>query len=284
MYNHRRRYKEKLLNKFARTGPGKELFARTGRSLVGKQWVFILGCYNSGTTLLQRLMLSHPGIAGMPAEGVSYTDVIFRPEEFGWTRMWCECREKIRLNSNYTLAGAERVKSQWSWMLDKPDVDTLLEKSIVNVLHAGFLNEFFNKPKFIHLVRNGYAVSEGIQRKAIPSRWGNPEFSDKYPISLCAKQWSESLREVDSLRGNLFDIYEVTYEQLCEAPNKYLNEIYRFINVDTTSQAVTEQEWLVHGKLASIKNMNCQSIANLSQDELEEIYNTSSHFLKRYGY
>ena len=276
--------RQKLLNKIARTNSGKKIFAKIGQSLAGKRWVFIIGCYNSGTTLLQRLLLSHPSIAGMPAEGAAYTDVIIRPEELGWTRMWCECHEEIRLQSDYTSSGAKKLKSQWSWMIDKNNAEVIVEKSIVNTLHARFLNEYFNRPKFIHLVRNGYAVSEGIRRKALPSRWKNPKFHDTYPISLCAKQWAESLKEVERLRDDHIDIFEVKYEQLCEHPEKYLNQIYNYIGVSSLHEAVTEKQWLVHGNLAPIKNMNGQNISNLSPDDIKQVQNVCSELLEHYGY
>ncbi|MBK9319321.1 MAG: sulfotransferase [Bacteroidetes bacterium] len=38
-----------------------------------EKWVFILGCYNSGTTLLHKLLATHSDIGSMPNEGQFYS-------------------------------------------------------------------------------------------------------------------------------------------------------------------------------------------------------------------
>ena len=38
-----------------------------------KKWLFLVGCYNSGTTLLRDILNEHPEIKGLPLEGVRLT-------------------------------------------------------------------------------------------------------------------------------------------------------------------------------------------------------------------
>lgn len=280
----RSRLRQILMNYLGRTGIGKSLSGRLGRSLNDKQWVFILGCYNSGTTLLQRLIMDHPEISGMPAEGVAFTDVIVRPEEYGWPRAWYKCKSSIELDSDYSERGARRLKKQWSWMLEKPRAPLVLEKSIVNVVHAGFLNAYFNRPRFIHLIRNGYAVCEGIHRKALPGKWSNEDFSDKYPIDLCAQQWVETLYCVDQLKADGIDILEVSYEDLTDDPNQTLVKIYKHLGLDNTPLDVASQKWLVHGAEKEIRNMNSDSINRLSDSDKESVAAISGIWLNKYGY
>lgn len=33
------------------------------------KWLFVVGCYNSGTTLLAEMLSRHPNISGLPTEG-----------------------------------------------------------------------------------------------------------------------------------------------------------------------------------------------------------------------
>ncbi|KGM06563.1 Sulfotransferase [Methylophaga thiooxydans] len=276
--------RKKLLTRFARTRWGKKVLARTGRSLDDKQWVFILGCYNSGTTLLQRLMQVHPDIAVMPAEGVAFTDVVVRPEEYGWTRMWWKCVNNLREDSDYSEAGARRLRSQWSRLTDKPLAPYILEKSIVNVVHAPFYVNYFNQPKFIHLIRNGYAVSEGIRRKAVPSRWNNEVYTDKYPISLGARQWVETLEAVDNLKQSGVQVLEVHYEDLAAEPDAMLAKIFKFLDLADHPVKVKELDWKVHGTKSKVKDMNSKSIQGLSQKDLDEVTLIAGEWLKKFGY
>lgn len=274
----------KLLNRFARTRAGKLILGRIGRSLNDKQWVFVIGCYNSGTTLLQRLMQAHPDIATMPAEGVAFTDVIVRPEKYGWTRMWWKCVDQIRHDSDYSEHGARRLRSQWSWLVDKPSAPCVLEKSIVNVVHAPFYEKYFNKPKFIHLVRNGYAVSEGIRRKASPAKWNNTEYKQAYPISLCARQWVETLEAVYTLKNQGGQVLEVKYEDLTRDPDSVLAEIFKYLELPMLVEEVGEKKWLVHGNVDAIKNLNNKSIEALSSNDKQEIQEIGSTWLSYYKY
>lgn len=276
--------RKRLLTRFARTLWGKRVLAKTGRSLEDKQWVFVLGCYNSGTTLLQRLMQVHPDIAAMPAEGVAFTDVIVRPEEYGWTRMWWKCANSLREDSDYSEASAMRLKRQWSRLTDKPLAPYILEKSIVNVVHAPFYAHYFNKPKFIHLIRNGYAVSEGIRRKAVPSRWNNEIYSDKYPISLCARQWVETLETVDALRQSGISVLDIYYEELAADPDAVLARIFKFLGLVALPMEVKELDWKVHGTKSKVKDMNRKSIQGLSQKDMDEVTSIAGEWLKKFGY
>ncbi len=56
----------------------------SGTEIENKKWVFIIGCYNSGTTLLNEILASHPKISGLPDEGVMLTDQLVKPEDFNW--------------------------------------------------------------------------------------------------------------------------------------------------------------------------------------------------------
>ena len=56
-----------------------EILSRTGKRLKNKNWIFITGCYNSGTTLLNQILSTHSRISGLPDEGVMLTDQLVRP-------------------------------------------------------------------------------------------------------------------------------------------------------------------------------------------------------------
>lgn len=47
--------------------------ALTGVELKPQKWIFIVGCYNSGTTLLEKILSLHPMIGSLRDEGVMLT-------------------------------------------------------------------------------------------------------------------------------------------------------------------------------------------------------------------
>ena len=62
-----------------------------------RQWVFIMGCSNSGTSLLKQLLASHPKIASLPDEGHRLTEALPRANNFGVVRVWTERLDKFRM-------------------------------------------------------------------------------------------------------------------------------------------------------------------------------------------
>ena len=114
------------------------------------------------------------------------TNRLPRPEDFGWKRMWLKCENEMLINENANQTAAV-VKRHWSHFYARKK-HAFLEKSISNTPRAVFFNEYFKPAYFIHIVRNGYAVAEGIKRKASVMH-GNTFFqAGEYPIELCAAQ------------------------------------------------------------------------------------------------
>ena len=86
--------------------------------------------------------------------------------------MWCRCLDQLRLQPSEDMeARAQRIKRQWS-ILYPSGRPFLLEKSVANAVRTDFLQTYFAPAYFIYLVRNGYAVAEGIRRKANPAKYG----------------------------------------------------------------------------------------------------------------
>ena len=264
-----------------RSGLGQAVGARWGRVLTPERWLFIIGCYNSGTTLLKDLLAEHPNIGTLAGEGVKFSDALPRPEDFGWQRMWCQCVDQVRLNPE-DRERADRIKRQWSMLY--PTRPVLLEKSIVNAVHIPFLKTHFKPAHFIYIVRNGYAVAEGIRRKAEPGKRGNPVYSGAYPIGLCARQWAETDRIVEREREELSHFMSLRYEDFVADPDVHLRRITDFVGVDPLDKRVLAQDWNVHGVESTIRNMNGPSLARLSDADRADVLDAAGDVLERWGY
>ena len=271
----------RLKQQSMRSSLGQAVGARWGRVLTPERWVFIIGCYNSGTTLLKDLLSEHPHIGALAGEGVKFSDGLPRPEDFGWQRMWCQCVDQVRLNPE-DRERADRIKRQWSMLY--PARPVLLEKSIVNAVHIPFLKTHFKPAHFIYIVRNGYAVAEGIRRKAEPGKRGNPVYGGAYPIGLCARQWAETERMVEREREGLSHFMSLRYEEFVADPDVHLRRITDFSGVDPLDGRLLAQDWNVHGVESTIRNMNGPSLARLSDADRADVLDAAGDVLERWGY
>ena len=248
-----------------------------------KKWVFVVGCYNSGTTLLADVMGNHPSISALPVEGVRLSDAWPLPETFAWNRMWMKCLDEMRLEpSPEGELIAERVKRQWSASFAKRPL--LLEKSIANAPRMPFIQAYFRPAYFVYIVRNGYAVSEGLRRGAEPRKWGRDDYGDRYPIDLCAEQWAVTDRIISADRSEIDHLIEISYEELSAHPRTVLDRVTDFLEIDTFSDEVLNRSWRVHGVISPIRNMNPEAIARLSADDLDQIRRSAGDVLARFGH
>lgn len=254
----------------------------TGSDLKDKNWIFILGCYNSGTTLLNQILSEHPEIAGLPDEGVMLTSELLKPEDYGWRRMWSKCYDALKKDQKTSFQTGEKIRKHWShFYKNKP---YLIEKSISNVCRIPFLNQQFQPAYFIHIVRNGYAVSEGIQRKTEIMIGNEYKELKGYPLDICAKQWVDSLNVFEKEKYQLKNVLEISYEAFTEDPDAVLLEITRFLGIDPFQEKIAEKLFSVHEKLSTIKNMNSRSLSKLSKEEIETINSVAANSLKKYNY
>jgi len=254
------------------------------RELTPDRWIFILGCYNSGTSLLAKILSSHRLIGGLPDEGMYFTDVLPYPEQFGWPRMWIRCVDKLYLDhATIHDKTVSRIKRQWSLAYPKGS-QNLVEKTPSNVLRMKFLQTHFEPAYFVAVVRNGYAVSEGIRRRAQPGRFGNQHYKDSYPLELCAEQWRASDEVITKERSGLNSFLQVRYEDLTEKPEQVLAQITEFLGLDPLPASILRRAWFVKDRMEPIRNMNAGSLARLSEGEFEIVENIAREPLRKYGY
>lgn len=247
-----------------------------------KHYIFIVGCYNSGTSLLNNLLAQHNEISGLPSEGVALTGQIPRPEDIGWNRMWHRCRDQVEISSLNRKPDHQLVKKNWAFWFD-PSKLFFLEKSIINSLNIDWLEEKFNHPYFLWIVRNGYAVAEGIQRRTSePSR--HPSiYIGGYPIEMCARQWVVNNQVIEEKLSNVRNSMKVTYEELTAAPKSTIKKIIDMIPLKNKSIIIPE-EFEFHQQRLKIRNMNRDSIERLTDEQISSITNEAREMIINQGY
>ena len=246
-------------------------------------WVFVLGCYNSGTTLLSRILGTHPGVTALPQEGSSLTTILVGPEELGWPRMWLRCEgEILRREAGLTTTEMQTLRRHWAPWLPRSS-ERVVEKSVSNVLRIELLNDTFPEARFVHIVRNGYAVAEGIRRRARPGRRGNPEFKGEYPIDLCARQWRSSYERVHAVPGEI-PIVEIRYEDLVREPSNTLRTVTDFLEIRPLPAAALGRSWSFQEYDSGIVDMNAGSLSRLNDTDVAAIHAAAGELLDQLGY
>lgn len=243
-----------------------------------KTWLFLVGCYNSGTTLLAELLGHHPSISALSTEGHFITDQFVKDYDVGLPRMWVDREDLFRLTEDDEGPDPLRVKKEWAMRLDlsKP---VLLEKSPPNSAKTRWLQTHFENSRFVGIIRNGYAVSEGITRKADPKH-----LIDSWPIEKSAYQWKRSNEILQQDSGYLDHFMWVKYEDLTANPVATLNEIARFIGIPDFDGFENNRSWSIHERNETIRNMNQESIDRLSTEQINQINDIAGNMIDSFGY
>lgn len=238
-----------------------------------ERWVFLVGCYNSGTTLLHDLLASNPDVGSLHTEGQFLTDQLVLPKAVGLARLWATQPEPFQLDENGGEGvSADKIKRQWGAKFNDPDKPVLIEKSPTNAARTRWLQEHFKPASFIGIVRDGYAVSEGIHRKA------------GHPLEDAARQWSRSneimLADFEYLERKTI----IRYEDLTSRPAEVLAEVFEFLGLRPHDEEVGDREFAIHEQTSKIRNMNDRSMEALSEQDRAMIQEVAGDVLRRLGY
>ncbi|CAN5642106.1 hypothetical protein BH11BAC2_BH11BAC2_24740 [soil metagenome] len=238
-----------------------------------KKWVFIVGCYNSGTTLLHQILAQHPAIGSLPNEGQFFTDQFLTGAKVGLRRQWALKPELFYLDEN-SEAGIDvgKVKREWAYFFNDAKRPLLLEKTIAHTARMRWLERHFQEAYFIAIYRNGYAVAEGIHRK------------EHHKIEDAILQWKVSNEIVVKESTQLQHFHAVHYEELTANPTAAVKKITDFLGIDPVPESAFSSEFKIHKVDAKITNMNDKSFKNLKPEEIKVMNEMAGDLMKQLGY
>ncbi len=228
-----------------------------------EKWLFLVGCYNSGTTLIQHILSAHPKISALPREGVRFTQMLSDLELNGhhmfWDEQWKTVACPTDTDSKYA---ALQVKRDWR-IFWKRGANIFLDKSVSNTARIGWLNSNFDNAHFIGIHRNGYCVAEGLHRRSRPPEWLKQETGlDHYPLAKAAEQWAminETMLTDISTTRNL----RISFEDLVEDPVSCARKIFVFLELDTPDMDWDGTNFTISGVSFEIHNPNPASLKRL---------------------
>ncbi len=242
------------------------------------KWLFLVGCYNSGTTLLADILGRHPDISGLPTEGHFITDQFVKDYEVGLPRMWAGREELFRLTEDDVGPDPIRIKKEWGMRLDLHK-SVLLEKSPPNSVRTRWLNRHFSPAYFVAIVRNGYAVAEGISRKGAPKH-----LRDGWPVEQSAWQWRRTNEVLEEDAPYIQNFMWLKYEDLVRDPLTELNRITSFVGLRPFKTFDPRKDFSIHERKESLKDLNAESIRHLTPEQVILINSVAKESLERYGY
>ena len=245
------------------------------------KWVFIVGCYNSGTSLLLKILQHHTQITSLPnlGEGQWLTNHLVTPASIGIPRLWVEKEELFRFDPSEKKVVAQKIKKDLLKVVRNYKADFILEKTNANAARMPWSQENFPNSYFIHIIRNGYAVARGIEIKVTPKIENK-----KNLLQRAAFQWNRSAELVleDSKKINNF--LEISYEDLTDFPKQTTEQICNFLQIELIDDFFWDKTFSVHGLKEKIANQNPERLKQMTTEQKKIIESKANEMLKYYGY
>ena len=237
-------------------------------------WLFLLGVNNSGTTILSRILESHPNIRSLPEEGQLLTDALPRPDRLGVVRIWSKRMDIFRWTDEDDPRPAWHAKRDWAKSYPKRQ-GILLEKSPPNTVRSRWLQRNFKPSRFIAIVRDPFAVCEGIRRRTGCS------------IETAVLHWCTANECMFADMDYLRKCFWLRYEDFTARPNEYLQKIQSFLNLSSSFEVSAVHNVSAHGFVGEVKglrNQNFDSLGRLSSRDISIISESAGPLMARLGY
>lgn len=240
--------------------------------------IFVIGCCNSGTTLLWKMLLQNSGVSGPDIEGQAIEDLPKYLKHFIG-------KETFRLFAHPKFRNAYHLTEKDSNELTTHEVSNIysryfiegtrfIEKSPANSVRMRFLQATFPDAQFVVIIRNGFAVAEGIRRK----RWFDPERThlsgQGTTIEQAAVQWLYANSTIIRDLSYINNFIVIRYEELVKKPEFIMNRLYGFLSLPQLK---------FNASYFRIDD-NQRQIARLKKAEIELIYSIQKQLLHQLGY
>ncbi len=238
------------------------------------KWVVVTGCNRSGKTILANLFGNHPLVSVIP-NASAQSSVFVNPVAEGCPHIWTEKLERFRQPAIGEPRIASRLAFDWLACLHSPRSVILVDSSLAAV-QMPWLQSMFREIFFVGMVRNGYAVAEGIRLK------------EGYAIERCARHWNavNTIMLDDAERTRNFML--VRYERLTEDPMEVAKELASLIGIDVRLlEPVTQNGWRLGNedrRPSKPRNANRDLTARLAAEDIGMIAAQAGGGLAQLGY
>ena len=240
--------------------------------------IFVFGCCNSGTKILWQALKKHKALSGPDIEGQDLHELPQSMRHYlgdATFRLWAHHQFKLcyyLTEEDYNAEDAAKVEEVYSKYIVKGT--RFITKCPADTLRARLIQAYFPDAYFIAIVRNGYAVSEGIvrKRKHDPER---PQYQGLFTtIDQAAEQWFRANTIITSHQKFLKNYMIVTYEDLIEDPEGVLLSILGFCGLNKKDFPIPSFS----------QGLNEEQISRLTDYETETITRIAAPLLIHFYY
>jgi hypothetical protein len=225
-------------------------------------YLFVLCPPYSGSTLLWKLLATSQNVSSLPVEGQFLPELKTVMRDKPW-------------DPGHVLPWPE-IKAVWEtyWDLGKP---VLLEKSPPNLIRTRDILANFQPVKFVVMVRNPYAHSEGLMRR---NNWKIKRAANF--SMMCLRTQLKNARELDNA-------LVLTYESLVQNPAQACQQLASFMpELSDMDHAASFEVHSIDGtRNRPITDLNTKKIASLSSDTIaamNEVFVQHRETIKAWGY
>jgi hypothetical protein len=219
--------------------------------------LFLLVPNNSGSSLLHNLIATSRDVAILPGEG-QFCENFIGPvaSTFNIAHFFTEKENIFRNEKNYEWSV---IKRQWDlhWKQSNPRARIKLQKSPPDITRPDLIKKHFEDVKFIIMVRNPYAMVEGILR-------ANPNATVEQAARHALRCLEIQLENSETYSTDLV----LRYEDLTDNPDTSIQDIMAYLNLNDIEYT---QIFDVKGYVSPIKNMNDSQIKKLTSFQLKQI-------------
>jgi hypothetical protein len=214
-------------------------------------------------------------VRNLPKEGQRLTTAIPNSAPLGIGRVFTQRLDLFRQTESGDGDCVPRLRYDWAYYSDaRPGIR--LEKSPPNTLRSRWLQRHFAPARFLVLVRNPYAVCEGIARRR------------GHSIEEAAIHWRTVHEVLDEDMPHLAHSLTVRYEDFCARPLNVLEQVQQFLGLDAPfDTAIATREFKAHnmsGAPHQLENFNERSLRRLSAEDRDTITRVIGERMEQWGY
>jgi Sulfotransferase family len=189
--------------------------------------IFNTGARRSGTYWLQRIVMAHPDVFGIPSETLLFSHGIaplldrFHHGARGSTELGVIYADRAVL-----IDGIRRMCDGVFMDLAGGPHRHIAERSAPHVQHLDLVSEVYPDARFVHIVRDGRDVT----RSLVAQPWGPST------VREAATEWRDSVLAGRRTRDARY--LEIRYEDLLADPAARIPDLFDWLGLDVTPEAV----------------------------------------------
>jgi protein-tyrosine sulfotransferase len=254
------------------------------------EYLFIGGAGRSGTTLLRVMLDAHENISVGPERKLIRSICGMRTE-------WMRSSETLEEAGVTGEIFDNAVRAFISSLMENTGNGAVRigEKTPPNLLYMSFLGKIYPQARFVHVIRDGRAVSASLLKQ----NWMNATTGE--PLNYCSspehagRYWGEMVQEIRSQAVTVPGRYlEVRYEELVTHPRETLSVVLAFLDEPWDEAVMAHQDAdcslpkTESSSEAVAQPVHTDSLnrwqSELSTKDLDHVLTTAAPLLKELGY